>query len=356
MTRVARAGYRAQYLAMTPMSHGRVAGLAVVISVVLVGGGAALLSSPARAQSAELTYACTINNAGSYDVSVTWDTDAPDSFVEGTSVDNVTTTAQVTVDPDAVAFLRSLSATRVGGSAAAPMTINGANWDRALTITSGNVPPVDVPMVVTATQAGGILPSGPIGQLVISVGTSFSASLTAFNVNTPVGPVFNLACALSPDTQVRTVDVTDVLEEPGPTAPTSPTGPTGPTEPTSTLTSTNTTTATATATTTATQLPAPAVKEGTATTAKAVYRAARDRLVAKAKVVADQGSAVTGSVKLVLKRNGVKIRTATVEVNDAGKVKKAFKSISKPGKYVVVARYLGSAALERSKGTDKVVV
>ena len=53
-------------------------------------------------------------------------------------------------------------------------------------------------------------------------------------------------------------------------------------------------------------------------------------------------------MKFVLKRNGVKIRTAIVELNKFDKAKKVFKRISKPGTYKLVARYLGSDTLKRS--------
>ena len=72
--------------------------------------------------------------------------------------------------------------------------------------------------------------------------------------------------------------------------------------------------------------------------------------------MADQGGAPTGAVKLVLKRNGVKLKTATVELNDLGKAKKVFKNITVAGTYKVVARYLGSATLSRSSDSVKVSV
>ena len=87
-----------------------------------------------------------------------------------------------------------------------------------------------------------------------------------------------------------------------------------------------------------------------------MYRDAKDKLVAKAKVVADQAGAVTGVVKFVLKRNGVKLKPAMVEVNGLGRAKRAFKNITKAGTYTVVARYLGSATLARSSDSVKVTV
>jgi hypothetical protein len=90
------------------------------------------------------------------------------------------------------------------------------------------------------------------------------------------------------------------------------------------------------------------VRDQTTTEATAVYRALRDRLVAKAKVFAEHDTAVTGSVRFVLKRNGVKIRTATKMLNEFDKAKKVFRNVDKPGRYAVVAHYLGSDTLKRS--------
>ena len=98
------------------------------------------------------------------------------------------------------------------------------------------------------------------------------------------------------------------------------------------------------------------VKGGTTTTATAVYRDARNRLVGKALVEAVHGTDVAGDVKFVLKRNGVKIRTAIVELNDFDKAKKVFKRIKKAGTYKLVARYKGSDTLKRSVDRDELVV
>jgi hypothetical protein len=98
------------------------------------------------------------------------------------------------------------------------------------------------------------------------------------------------------------------------------------------------------------------VKGSTTTTASAVYRDARNRLVGRALVEADHGTEVAGDVRFVLKRNGVKIRTAIIELNDFDKAKSVFKRISKAGTYKVVARYLGSDTLKRSVDRVKLVV
>ena len=68
-------------------------------------------------------------------------------------------------------------------------------------------------------------------------------------------------------------------------------------------------------------------------------------------MVATHEAAVAGAVRLVLKRDGVRIRAAKVGLNQFGKAKKVFKNVTKPGRYTVVTRYLGSA--DASGGRDR---
>jgi hypothetical protein len=98
------------------------------------------------------------------------------------------------------------------------------------------------------------------------------------------------------------------------------------------------------------------VRDQTTTEATARYRDFRDRLVAKALVVAEHDTEVSGSVRFVLKRNGVKIRSSIKLLNQFDKAKKVFRNVSKPGRYTVVARYLGSDTLKRSVDRVKLVV
>jgi hypothetical protein len=95
------------------------------------------------------------------------------------------------------------------------------------------------------------------------------------------------------------------------------------------------------------------VRGPTTTTASAAIRETRHRLVGKALVVSENETDVAGKVKFTLKRNGTKIRSAIVDLNAKDKAKKVFANISKPGTYVVVAKYLGSDTLKRSKGRVK---
>ena len=95
------------------------------------------------------------------------------------------------------------------------------------------------------------------------------------------------------------------------------------------------------------------VRGTTTTTASAAIREARHRLVGKALVTSENATDVAGKVKFTLKRNGTKIRSAIVDLNAKDKAKKVFANISKPGTYLVVAKYLGSDTLKRSKGRVK---
>ena len=98
------------------------------------------------------------------------------------------------------------------------------------------------------------------------------------------------------------------------------------------------------------------VRDTTTTRAKAVYRDARDRLVGRARVDAAHGAAVAGVVRLVLKRDGVRIRAAKVPLNAYGTAKKVFKNLTQQGRYTVVTRYLGSPTFKRSADRARLTV
>ena len=98
------------------------------------------------------------------------------------------------------------------------------------------------------------------------------------------------------------------------------------------------------------------VRDSTTTMAHAVYRDARQRLVGKARVVAAHEAAVAGAVRLVLKRDGVRIRVAKVGLNQFGKAKKVFRNVTKAGHYTVLTRYLGSPTFKRSADRARVTV
>ena len=89
----------------------------------------------------------------------------------------------------------------------------------------------------------------------------------------------------------------------------------------------------------------------TSTKASAKYRPARDLLKARARVTALDGSDVSGRVTFILKRNGRKIDNVTVGLSGEDVAVKKFRGIKKSGRYLVVAKYLGTSTFEPS--TDR---
>ncbi len=92
------------------------------------------------------------------------------------------------------------------------------------------------------------------------------------------------------------------------------------------------------------------VRGPTTSTAAINYRDVRGRLVAKALVASVNETDVTGRVRFTVKRDGIKIRTAIVDLNSHDRARKTFANIRKVGQYVVAAKYLGFAhaqALDR---------
>jgi hypothetical protein len=60
---------------------------------------------------------------------------------------------------------------------------------------------------------------------------------------------------------------------------------------------------------------------------------------------------VSGKVKIILKRNGQTITKATVRLSSLGVAKKKFRGTSPSGKYLVIAKYLGTKKFKPS--TDR---
>lgn len=87
----------------------------------------------------------------------------------------------------------------------------------------------------------------------------------------------------------------------------------------------------------------------TRTKASATYRPSRHLLKARARVAAVDGSDVSGRVTFILKRNGRKIDNVTVRLSSEDVAVEKFRGISKSGRYVVVAKYLGTRTFEPSE-------
>ncbi|MEO5666325.1 MAG: Ig-like domain-containing protein [Nocardioides sp.] len=88
----------------------------------------------------------------------------------------------------------------------------------------------------------------------------------------------------------------------------------------------------------------------TTTTATAKFRPARRLIKARASVSAKDRSVVSGRVTFVLKRNGRTIARSTATLNTRSSAAKKFRKVRRTGRYVVVAKYLGTSTYERSQG------
>jgi Bacterial Ig-like domain (group 3) len=390
---------------MTKPFHPGVPRTAAVAALALVATSTVLFAAPAGAASAPLAYDCTSLQfpGDTFVFTAVTDTNAPATLGSGLSAD-ITTTAMVTVPADLADRLRTAGAATVDGTANATGTVDGVTRHTTLAIPK-------TPVAPTTGTTTTLLGSGPSGSITggaagttILLGTgNFTANLTGYTSTGVPFPTYTFTCALqsSQNLLVDTVSVvpapttvTLTVQEPPveygeqPTVTAVVESSVSNAKPAGTVTfSFGGTTITvevkggkasvtfpaalelgiqhvsAVFTPTDANLAASSttqafrvVRDQTTTDATAVYREARDRFVAKAKVVAEHGTEVSGSVKFVLKRNGVKIRTAIDELNQLDKAKKVFRNIRKHGHYKVVARYRGSDTLKRSVDRVKLTI
>jgi hypothetical protein len=353
--------------------------------------------------SGTLTYSCTTSfDANSYPFTAVIDTDAPSSLGSGLAAP-IATTATVTVPESIADLLRGFAATTVDGTSTVTGTVDGVARQSTLTIPKTPVPPAGTTMQVVGTGPSGSITAGAAGTRILLGAGGFAATVTGYSsVGTAVVSA-TFTCSLQPTTQDLLVDTVAVVPAPTTTKLTVPSSleyGEAPTVTADVATTGSNAKPAGKATFTfegksvtvdvkggkakATLAPAAAlgsrsvivtfdpadpnladsqtskvvgvVKGSTTTTATAVYRDARHRLVGKALVESVQGTEVAGRVKFVLKRDGVRIRTAKVDLNTFDKAKRVFKNIAKPGQYTLVTRYLGSPTLRRSSGSDKVTV
>jgi hypothetical protein len=376
-------------------------------ALALVATGTALVAAPADAASATLAYSCAEDSLlldGPYEFAAVIDTNAPATLGSGLSA-NITTTATVTVPVDLADDLRTAGVTTVDGTANATGTVDGVARQTTLTIPKTPVAPTaGTTTTVVGTGPSGSITGGAAGTTILLGAGNFTATITGYNsAGVALVPAFTFTCTLVgvQNLLVDTVNVVPaattvtltVLEPPveygeQPTVTAVVDSSVSNAKPAGTVEFTFGGTvikveakggkATATfpaalelglqqvtavftpkdpnlASSTATKA-FRVVRDETTTEATAVYRALRDRLVAKALVVAEHGTEVSGSVKFVLKRNGVKIRTAIKLLNEFDKAKKVFRNVDRPGHYTVVARYLGSDTLKRSVDRAKLVI
>jgi hypothetical protein len=94
------------------------------------------------------------------------------------------------------------------------------------------------------------------------------------------------------------------------------------------------------------------VKDKTTTAVTAGYSKAKQQATGTAKVKSHFGLKPTGKVKFTLKKGTHVITSITSKLNKKGVAKATFKNVKKAGKYSIVGKYSGNAALKSSKGTD----
>ena len=375
-------------------------------ALALAATGTALVAAPATAASASLAYNCTSPQipGGPYVFAAVIDTNAPATLGSGLTA-ALTTTATVIVPANLADQFRAGGVTTVDGSAAAAGTVDGVHRQTTLTIPKTAVTPtVGTTTTVVGTGPSGSITGGAAGTSILLGAGDFTAAITGYNsAGIAVGPAYNFTCTLQAG-QNLLVDTVSIVKAPTTVALTvleppveygeqatvtaivastasnkkpdgtveftiggttikaevkggkataifPPAVDLGMQQVTAAFTPTDPNLAPSTATKNFR-----VVRDQTTTEATAVYRAARDRLVAKAKVFAEHDTEVTGSVRFVLKRNGVKIRTATKLLNDFDKAKKVFRNVDKRGRYTVVAHYLGSDTLKRSVDRAKLTI
>ncbi len=375
----------------------------LVATAALAAAGLPLLAGgPAQAASVPLTYSCTNTfDANAYAFSAVVDTNAPATLGSGMTTP-ITVTSDVTIPEDLADLLRAGNVATVEGSSQSTGTVDGAARVSTLAIPKTAVTADGVPMHVIGTGAGGTITGGAVGSSILLGAGNFTAKLTGRDTaSNVVVPETTFTCALNPPTgQNLLVDTVNVVQttttitltvdspveyggvataraevtQAGSNA--KPSGSVAFTYGGKTVTvvvkggkaqtdlapaltmGANQVTAVFTPTDkdkspSQTTAAFTVVRGTTTTTASAAIREARHRLVGKALVVSENATDVAGRVKFTLKRNGTKIRSGIVDLNAKDKAKKVFANISKPGTYLVVAKYLGSDTLKRSKGRVK---
>ena len=368
-------------------------GSLVVAGVPLVAAG------PADAVSASLRYSCSNTaNATSYHFTAVVDTDAPATLGSGMTVP-ITVTSDLTIPDDLAALLRVDGVATVEGTSQLTSTVDGAERVSTLSIAKTSVPAAGTSMHVLGTGPGGTITGHEVGSTVLIGASSFTTTLTprdgSGNVVALPGTT-TFTCSLSPSTgqdllvdsvsSVRTTTTTTLVVG-GPveygrtttasvevTQSGSSTPPSGSVAftyagrtttvavkggkawtrlPEALTMGTNQVTAVFTPLV-ATKSPSQAtasftvVRGPTTTLALSTYRDVRHRLVGTALVTSANETDVAGRVRFTVKRNGTRLSTAIVDLSAEDRARKVFADIRRPGTYVLVAKYLGSATLRRS--------
>ena len=363
--------------------------------------GFAALTSPASAASQELSYDCQNATLGSFTATAVVDTDAPATL--GTGITVALTVSTTVVVPEAVVdALRGSGIASVDGTGTATGTVDGVSRQALLAVPLTAVPGAGNTMTLVGSGSAGDLTGGAVGSTILLGAGDFSITLKPYNDSgTPMTQqVVDCTLADGQPTLVDTVSVVQAAtstvvtvqappihygDTPSVTASVSVPGlnvkPAGtiaysyagktvtvdvkggkakPTGLVRALTmGTNTVTAVFTPTDpdlapSESSTPFKVAKARSITTLSALYRPAKDKIVARAEVVSQFGTAVAGEVRFVLQRNGVRIRAKTVDLNRLDVAKAQFRNITKRGTYTVLARYRGSTTLRLS--IDRVVL
>jgi hypothetical protein len=362
--------------------------------------GLVAIGSPAGAVSGTLTYDCTALSGPEVFTAVV-DTDAPATLPPGASA-SINVTSTITVPASRMDLLRQAMITQVDGSASATGTVDGVSRVVSLAIPRTDVPAsMGTALPLVGTGPGGNIQAGAAGTTIELGAGNFSVHIVGYNASGTLVGQDTWTCTLQP---AQALHVDSVLVQ----APTTTTvsvgspvmyGDTATVKADVTVTGSTTKPdgtvqfsiggksvvapvkggkakanlpaalamgvqqVTAAFTTTDSGLAGSVggatvtvVRDHTTTAATATYRQNVHRLVAKATVAAVHGTGVDGQVKLVLKRNGHKVDTAKVPLNQKDRAKHVFRNIAKPGHYILVARYLGSTTLARSVDRAKLVV
>ncbi|CAG7571759.1 hypothetical protein FB554_0050 [Barrientosiimonas humi] len=214
----------------------RVGALSGITALAFAGFALATAPSADAAQSAELSYTCSVPAFGiTFEDPwlVTVEGDLPESVEPGATIESPAITATVTAGEDSVQTLRSLGNTEITeGTADAGYTVDGEQRSASLTVQGTPIPvPESGTLTVTATGTGEseTAPETP-GEVPVVIG-DFTTALT-----TNTGFVAQIECSLNEgqDSTLATITVGDTGPEPSPSPTDSPTA--SPTDPSPTPT------------------------------------------------------------------------------------------------------------------------
>lgn len=287
--------------ARTPGFGLRKVAAASAVAVATAGLSVATLAPAAQAESDQLTYTCTVPVLGDKTFTVVADTNAPARLASGKKV-RPKVTATVTIPEDVVGLIHGvLGARSVDGTAVVDTVVNGATKQVEMTVPSTEVP-ASGPLEIVATGTGDALRAGKAGSRITMLSGGFSSLLSFKKEDGSTALDADVPCTLD-EGQDATVDTIKVVKAPSKT--------------------------------------------------RATVKFRKAKKVLAYKTTVRSSAKVTGKVRLVIKRNGKKVRSVKVKLNKRGVAKYNLKRVKK-GKYVATAKYLGNSNAKKS--SDKVKV